>query len=144
MTLAQQAYDQLHATVAAQPATDDPVADLLAAGVRGFRPFVRDHRSLFRIAFQRVVPALQPAAELTAALERALPLTHRISASTTPGCSGDTAIPEEAIQFHTMCDGLANAELRGTILPTLPQATRSAPGATASPPSSGASRHKRL
>ena len=120
--LAQQAYDQLHATVDALPETDDPVADLLAAGIHGFRSFVRDHPSLFRIAFQRVVPGLQPAAELTAARERALgPLTARIQRVQDAGLLGSTTIPEAAIQFHTMCEGLANAELRGAILRILPE-----------------------
>jgi AcrR family transcriptional regulator len=120
--LAQQAYEQLHATVAALPETDDPVADLLAAGVHGFRPFVRDHPSLFRIAFQRVVPGLRPVVELTAARERALaPLTARIQRVQDAGLLGGKTIREAAIQFHTMCEGLANAELRGAILPLLPE-----------------------
>jgi AcrR family transcriptional regulator len=120
--LAEQAYRQLHATVAALPETDDPVADLIAAGVHGFRPLVRDHPSLFRIAFQRVVPGLQPAAELTAARERALaPLTARVRRVRDAGLLGSKTILEAAIQFHTMCEGLANAELRGAILPILPE-----------------------
>lgn len=120
--LAEQAYEQLHATVAALPETDDPVADLLAAGVHGFRPFVRAHPSLFRIAFQRVVPGLRPDAELTAARERALaPLITRIQRVHEAGLLGSTPIREAAIQFHTMCEGLANAELRGAILRILPE-----------------------
>jgi AcrR family transcriptional regulator len=120
--LAQQAYELLAARVSALPETDDPVADLVDAGARGFRQFVREHPSLFRIAFQRVVPGLQAGPELVAAREAALaPLVARLWRVERAGLLGGSSVGVAAIEFNAMCEGLANAELRGATLRILPE-----------------------
>src|SRR5215207_268140 len=46
-------FDLLAAAVDALPVTDDPAADLVEAGVSGFRCFVMDHLALFRLGIQQ-------------------------------------------------------------------------------------------
>src|SRR5688500_15379106 len=52
--LARDAFDLLVARAGAVRETKDPTADLVRTGVKGFRRFVLDHPSLYRIAFQRI------------------------------------------------------------------------------------------
>src|SRR5688500_6656710 len=65
--LACRAFEILAAGLRDLPTTDDPTADLIEAGVGVFRQFVADHSALYRIAFQRVAPGLEPGPELVAA-----------------------------------------------------------------------------
>lgn len=71
--LAERAYELLDRGLTTLPETDDPAGDLIEAGVTVFRPFVREHPSLFRIAFQRVAPDLEPGPQLVAARARLRP-----------------------------------------------------------------------
>ena len=120
-TLAQHAFGLLVARAGAVRETRDPAADLVRTGVNGFRPFVLEHPSLYRIAFQRVVPGLREVPELTAARGRALKLlqsrVHRVKDA---GGIPRKSVAEASVEFNAMCEGLANAELRGTTLPILP------------------------
>ena len=119
--LAQRAYELLHAAAGAIPETDDAVADLVETGVQGFRRFVKGHPALFRIAFQRIVPGLRAPAELSEARERAFDLlAARIRRVQAAGLLGETPLREALVEFNAMCEGLANAELRGAVLPILP------------------------
>src|SRR5688572_3475652 len=52
--LAGRGYDVLTGLVTALPASDDPAADLVAAGVDGFRVFAAERPHLFRLTFERV------------------------------------------------------------------------------------------
>jgi AcrR family transcriptional regulator len=120
--LAERAFELLHARVKGVPERDDPAVDLIEAGVQGFRPFVREHPALFRIAFQRIVPGLQAPPELTAARGRALALlTAKVERLEVAGLLGGKSVPEAAVEFNAMCEGLANAELRGPTLRILPE-----------------------
>src|SRR5690349_25130363 len=47
------AFDMLGADVRALPVTDDPVADLIAAGTCGFRRFALAHPALFQVGVQQ-------------------------------------------------------------------------------------------
>src|SRR5262245_56592014 len=49
VALGRRAFELLRADVEALPATDDPAADLVEAGVEVFRRFAVEHPSLFRI-----------------------------------------------------------------------------------------------
>src|SRR3954451_20492164 len=53
--LSERAFDLLAVQVAAVPRTDDPVADLVAAGTLGFRRWALKHPALFEIGFLRDV-----------------------------------------------------------------------------------------
>jgi AcrR family transcriptional regulator len=120
--LAQKAFELLQAELTELAETDDPVADLIEAGAGVFRRFVRTHPSLFRIAFQRVVPALLPRPELTHARQGALArLEARIRRVKDAGLLGDKSVRQAAVEFNAMCEGLANAELRGATLRLLPE-----------------------
>jgi AcrR family transcriptional regulator len=120
--LAQRAFELLRAKMDELPETDDPVGDLVEAGASVFRGFVLAHPSLFRIAFQRVVPGLRAGPELTEARREALVrLEARIQRVKDAGFLGRKAVRQAALEFNAMCEGLANAELRGATLRILPE-----------------------
>lgn len=119
--LAQRAYEILGVGLDDIPETDDPVADLIDVGVNIFRLFVRDHPSLYRIAFQRIVPNLQAGQELTEAREQVFPrLVAKVKRLEDAGLLDGRSAREAAVEFNAMCEGLANAELPGSTLPILP------------------------
>jgi hypothetical protein len=112
--LAAHGFDLLGAEVARLPTTDDPVADLVDAGAKGFRTFIRKHPALFRITFQRVVQVMADE-RLKVAADTALGTLHgRIQRVREAGALGGRSIESAAVAFNAMCEGLANTELRGT------------------------------
>ena len=120
--LAQGAFDYLAEGIDALRETDDPVADLVAVGVRVFRGLVREHPALYRIAFQRIVPGFRAGPEVTAARQRAWArLTARIERLREAGLVDHRPVAEAAVEFNAMLEGLANAELRGRALSLLPE-----------------------
>ena len=120
--LAQGAFEHLFGEIDALEETDDPSADLIAVGIPVFRQFVVEHPVLYRIAFQRVVPGLDAGPELTEIRTRAwhqlLAKVERLEAA---GLLVDKSVPEAAVEFIAMMEGLANAELRGAVLRLLPE-----------------------
>jgi AcrR family transcriptional regulator len=119
--LAQGAFDFLADGVDELVETDDPVADLVAVGVPVFRRLVVEHPALYRIAFQRIVPGFRAGPELTKARERAFAqLLAKVRRVENAGLLGHKSVPEAAVEFNAMLEGLANAELRGSILRILP------------------------
>jgi AcrR family transcriptional regulator len=119
--LASRAFEYLHVEIGRLPTTKDPASDLVAIGVRVFRRLVLDHPGLYRIAFQRVVPGLGAAPELTEARQRAWEqLLGRIARLQSAGGLGETSLEAAAIALIAMFEGLGNAELRGNVLRTLP------------------------
>ena len=102
------------------PETDDPVADLLAVGVPLFRKLVLEHPARYRIAFQRITPGFRAGPEVVAARERSLAgLMRKVERLADAGLLGDKPVFEAAVEFNAMLEGLANAELRGTVFPIL-------------------------
>ncbi|MGB9378544.1 MAG: TetR/AcrR family transcriptional regulator [Mycobacteriales bacterium] len=101
-------YDLLAALVTALPVTDDPAADLVEAGIAGFRTFAITRPHLFRITFERVIlepgsttvfsPAGSRASEALLTLIRNVPI-------------GNRPVAVVAFQFHSLCQGLATSEL---------------------------------
>ena len=93
--------------------TDDPAADLIAAGAEMYRDFVRDHPWLYRITFQRVSPDLDFGPELAAARARCWAILEgkvgRLELNGRP-------VLHATVEFNAMCEGLANAMLRGGTL----------------------------
>ena len=59
------------------PQTDDPIRDAVDMAVKVFRRLALDHPVLYRIAFQRVAPALRAGPEVTAARQRAFAQLQR-------------------------------------------------------------------
>lgn len=120
--MAQRAYQLLEVGLDTQVETDDPAHDLIEAGVTIFRPFVLDHPSLFRITFQRIVPGFEPGPELAAARDSAFRrLQAKVERLATAGQLADRTVPEAAIAFQALCEGLGNQELRGADLRLLPE-----------------------
>ncbi len=118
--LAQSAFEFLYTEIEVLPETDDPVADLLDVG-HVFRRLVTEHPAWYRIAFQRVIPGLRPGPELTAARERAwAQLRHRVQRVADAGLADVQSVDTARVEFNAMLEGLANAELRGTVFPNLP------------------------
>ena len=120
--LAQRAFELLQAGLEELPESDDPAADLVEVGAGVFRRFVRTHPSLFRIAFQRVVPGLRAGPELISARRGALAgLEARVQRLENAGLLGHKSVRQATVEFNAMCEGLANAELRGATLRILPE-----------------------
>lgn len=118
--LARRAFTFLGDELDRLPVTDDPAADLVECGATMYRRFVREHPSLYRIAFQRVL-ALEVTDELRAARDEAFGrLERRVERLAEAGRLDSGRIRAAAVEFNAMCEGLANAELRGGTLRVLP------------------------
>jgi len=120
--LARDAFAFLYTEIDRLEETDDPVSDLLDVGLVAFRRLVREHPALYRIAFQRIVPGLDAGPELRATREKAwsqlLAKVERLDAA---GLLGGKSVPQAAVEFIAMMEGLGNAELRGAVLRLLPE-----------------------
>jgi len=115
--LAAQAFGYLGAGVAELPETDDPAADVVELGATMYRRFVQDHPSLYRIAFQRIVPDFDLSPELVEIRRRVwVQLEGKLARLKEAGLMDDRSVTEAAVEFNAMCEGLANAELRGGTL----------------------------
>jgi AcrR family transcriptional regulator len=119
--LAQSAFDFLADEIDLLEETRDPAADLVEVGVAVFRRLVLEHPVPYRIAFQRIVPGFHAGPELTAARQRAWAgLIGKVERLRRARLLGSKTVTEAAIEFNAMMEGLANAELRGTVLRLLP------------------------
>ena len=116
VALGGRAFDLLREHIEALPATPDPAADLVEAGVSVFRLFAIEHPSLFKIGVQRALPAPGLFAGFRASAERALAeleaLVGRLAAA---GGICDRTVRDAARGFHSLCEGLAAMELRGAL-----------------------------
>jgi AcrR family transcriptional regulator len=108
-----QAFRELTAVLDALPLTEDAAADLVGAGVEGFRSWATGRPDLFRLLFESrpvegIVEAGNPAAaEAWGRMEARV--ARCLAASGRPA---DGARPF-ALAFHVCCEGLATAEMRG-------------------------------
>ena len=100
------------------PVTDNPVADLIAAGTCGFRRFALAHPALFQVGVQQTWLPTPVSRTIHPAAGRALTaLYERLRRAGDVGGLGDRAVDVAAVEFHALCEGLASVELRG-FLPT--------------------------
>jgi hypothetical protein len=77
--------------------------------------------TLFRIAFQRVLPNFQPGPELVAARDSGVQLlTQRVGRLEDAGLLVDVTLTDAVVAFQATCEGLGNLELRGAIMRLLP------------------------
>jgi AcrR family transcriptional regulator len=117
--MAQLAYQWIYDAVDEIPETDDPSDDLVVIGLDVFRRFVVDHPGLYRIAYQRVV-GLTPHPDLIETRNRAfVQLQARLRRLEETGLISKS-VPSATLEVIAMFEGLANAELRGSVLPTIP------------------------
>jgi AcrR family transcriptional regulator len=113
------AYDTLGSMVDALPRTSDPAGDLVSAGVDGFRAFAIGHPGLFRIGIQLTDAPAAARPHIRAAADHALgTLTERLERLRAAGGLDSRPLLVAASQFHATCEGLAAAELRGTLAHT--------------------------
>ena len=116
VALGVRAFQMLGSGVAALPATDNPAADLVAAGVTVFRPFAIDHPALFRIAMQHAPAWSEVPGEVRGAAADALgTLMARVERLQEAGRLGAHDIQRATAAFHAVCEGLAVVELRGAV-----------------------------
>jgi AcrR family transcriptional regulator len=119
--LAQGAFEFLVDAIDELVETDDPAADLADVVAVAFRRLVLEHPALYRIAFQRVVPGLRAGPEVTNARERSLSrLLAKVQRVADAGLLGSKSVRDAAVEVNAMAEGLANSELRGTVLSILP------------------------
>ena len=119
--LAQRAFELLRDALDELPVTEDPAADLVDCGVQVYRRFVLEHPSLYRIAFQRAAPGLELTDELQAARAEAFGrLEARVRRLDQSSRLYRQPVRAAAVEFNAMCEGMANAELRGGTLRILP------------------------
>lgn len=108
--LFREAFRALQADLDALSPTDDPAADLVAAGVVGFRGWARAHPQLFRVAFEQA-PSHDPPEEAgVQAFDR---LRERVRRCIAAGLIAEGRELEVALSFHALCEGLAIFEARG-------------------------------
>jgi AcrR family transcriptional regulator len=120
VALAAHGFRVLRDAVAAQRATGDPARDLALAGLR-FRRWAIEHPSLFRVSVQRMIPHLPEPGLASrfgaAANETFAVLEAKVQRVKDAGLLGDRSVREAAVEYHALCEGLANVELRGSLLP---------------------------
>lgn len=108
------AFRDIEARVNAVPTTNDPVADLINAGIHGFRAFAVARPNLFRIAFERLGPRREPSAEAQEVATEALrSLGARLARCKEAGLLGNRRVRDVVWQVHAFCQGLASVELHG-------------------------------
>jgi AcrR family transcriptional regulator len=113
------AFNLLQREIEALPATDQPSDDLIEAALI-FRRFALEHPALFSIAFHRADPAISP--RFRAARMDALALLHRrFEPLADADLLGGRSVPEAAMQFNALCEGVAWSELRGNPLTPDPE-----------------------
>jgi AcrR family transcriptional regulator len=112
-----EAFVALRSDIEALPLTDDPLADLVAAGVQGFRGWALARPALFRLVFEAAPLDGPPDPAGVEAFQRMVGRVARCSQAglLTPGHE-----PTIALAFHALCEGLASLELRGRF-PLTPQ-----------------------
>jgi hypothetical protein len=87
-------------------------ADLVAAGVHGFRRFAIERPHLFRLTFERLPPDFIENPTVFATLTEAYEaLAGWIRRAQEAGVVDDRPVPELAFIFHSTCQGLATNEL---------------------------------
>ena len=114
--LAQRAYELLMDRVAAIPITDDPIADLIAGSIKGFRAFALDHPDLFRLVFTTQLPRARLTTETNATRMAALrQLTGRIERLKAFGFAREHSVEELTLLVDVLCSGLAMREICGVL-----------------------------
>jgi AcrR family transcriptional regulator len=116
IALGTRAFNLLSDGMDSLPTTDDPAGDLVEAGVVVFRRFTLSHPSLFTIGFLRTGIPTEIAREFRSAQQNALARLHaRIERLKNVGQLGTRSEPQAALEFHALCEGLANLEGRKVV-----------------------------
>ncbi len=110
--LAARGFNRLADLVNAIPTTPDPLADLAAAGPRGFRVFALEKPHLFRITYDQISEAVYSQAETYPALFASFQaLEARFTRALDAGLLTPRPMVELIFMYHSFCCGLATNEL---------------------------------
>jgi AcrR family transcriptional regulator len=113
-------FQDLRQRLLAVPETADPVADLIRAGIDGFRAQALAHPNLFRLAFEwpgrRTQTTKADRGEASATFDLLLHRVARAAGNATP--SGEAR--RLAIGYHALCQGLASGEISGLVATAAP------------------------
>lgn len=109
--LFREAFHALTARLDALAPTDDPMADLVDAGVSGFRAWALERPDLFRLAFEDRLSQVRPD-DTDAGVEAFGRLRRRIARCVEAGLLPASCEAELGLAYHAMCEGLASLEAR--------------------------------
>jgi AcrR family transcriptional regulator len=112
--LAARLFELLSEAIDAVELTDDPVADLVAASLQGFRRTALEHAALYNLVFLRVVPDLALGAHFEEVAGRAFGRLELLVGRLVPAGSA-AEIRAAAHAVHALTEGLATMELRGAL-----------------------------
>ena len=116
--LAELGFNMLGDRVRRIPMTEDPIADLVAAGMHGFRAWTLEHPSLYRLTFDRLMTGTDADRRVTDAGRAALEhLRVRVVRAAVAGALGGRDVEDVIVMFHALCEGIATVELRGMLSP---------------------------
>lgn len=115
VALGRKAYEIMDEELRALPWTDDPVADLVEAGLI-FRRFAIEHPALFAIGVRQVEVASGLSAEIrTTAAVAFDELQRRFQPLEASGQLAAPGTRSAARTFHALCEGLASLESRSML-----------------------------
>jgi AcrR family transcriptional regulator len=110
--LAERGFGYLADLVEAIPATEDPAADLVRAGVEGFRRFALERPHLFRISFDALtIDVIGDPGAYRQLLRSFEALRSRVERAVQLGAVEPRPTVEIVFAFHSFCHGLAVNEL---------------------------------
>jgi AcrR family transcriptional regulator len=110
--LAERGFGYLADLVEAIPATEDPAADLVRAGVEGFRRFALERPHLFRISFDAItIDVIGDPGAYRQLLRSFEALRSRVERAVQLGAVEPRPTVEIVFAFHSFCHGLAVNEL---------------------------------
>lgn len=114
--LGARAFEMLGSGLRETPTTPNPATDLVDAGAQVFRRLVVEHPILFGIGVQRTAVGSELAARFDAARRDALgELKAKLARLGAAGGLRRVDVDGATLQFHAMCEGLAECELKGLI-----------------------------
>jgi AcrR family transcriptional regulator len=120
--LGEHGFAVLAAMVDTVPLTDDPVADVIAATMDGWRRWALGNPELFRLTFDRLVTGEPGARQVNKSGMIALGrLRSRVERISDAGLLGDNGVADATAQIHALCEGLTALELRGRLLGRHPE-----------------------
>jgi AcrR family transcriptional regulator len=110
--LAARGFHQLADRVNSLPVSDNPLADLAAAGPRAFRAFALERPHLFRITYDQISEEIYSQPETYPALFASFrALETRFAKALEAGLLKPRPMVELVFAYHSFCCGLASNEL---------------------------------
>jgi AcrR family transcriptional regulator len=105
-------FDLLAAEMGAVPVTDDPLADLTACGA-AYRRFAHEHRTLYEVMFEQVVPDYEPSpGAMASGLATLQHLADRLQRGMDAGLVRQGPALHYAAIVWSTCHGVIGLELK--------------------------------